>query len=314
MIGIENVKPSQGNRVDKDEQTLSSFVTVEMEREEEEEEASISLRNRFAYEISAPFFHAKEPNGLHLDLRRTFAPDPFLSTLFFKSSFFALSLSSLASEITGSFLLLHWALLAAVLYQFAALLVLLRRDSAIEGGEPRLLVCVTWGLYGLAAPLELLATLLYWTLEHEGGSVSYSLLMPRGGVCVLVLLDGWVLGFVPPRVKQVLLVQIVCAAYALWTLASAFVLDNPEDILGGALRWRSHPWVSAGVALGALVVLPSLLFFLCWGASLWSGWLVFDGSRRRCQGLVQSSKTEMLQLTHHREDWILGCLGDNQLF
>ena len=146
-------------------------------------------------------------------------------------------------------------------------------DASLYGPHS-LLVRLTWASFTLAAPAEVIITMLYWILDHRPGDpVGFTILMNHGGIGLLLVLDGLMIGGIPFRVAQMPLFVIFCMAYLSWTLIFAKSdISNPnradDDRIYDAIRWNEDP--KDAILLSALcaVVLPPAVFLLLRAISL----------------------------------------------
>ena len=189
------------------------------------------------------------------------------------------------------------------------------------------MIYTTWGLYSLAAPLELSICLLYWTAVAGTGpsAFSYVSVCEHGGIAGAVLLDG-VARRIPVRVPQVVFLLGVCGAYLAWTVVDA-VLDigngewgpaYDDDALYPILNWNSDRETAMTASAVAICLVAPGSFAACWllGLVAWRkqttnngddgdetnvakkkngsgccgcGGLVFDGSQRPLLPLRQDA-------------------------
>ena len=70
-------------------------------------------------------------------------------------------------------------------------------------------------------------TILLWVLELDG-TVEYVSVMVHGGGMVLIIIDGFLLGHLPLRMKQFILSEMFSFLYILWSVIHAFSgIGNP---------------------------------------------------------------------------------------
>jgi len=188
------------------------------------------------------------------------------------------------------------------------------------------LIYTIWGLYSLAAPLELSICLLYWAAVAGTGpsAFSYVSVCEHGGIALAVLLDGVTRG-IPVRVPQVAYLLGLCGLYLVWTVVDAVLgIGNGEwgpayddDALYPILNWNSNRETAMTASAVAICLVAPGSFFVCWllGLVAWRkqttddddtnvakkkngsgccgcggcGGLIFDGSQRPLLPLRQDA-------------------------
>lgn len=146
---------------------------------------------------------------------------------------------------------------------------------------------LTWGLFALAAPAEIVVTVGYWTLVWDGTSsaFTYRNLMIHGGFMLIVLLEGLVINRIPIRLRHFWLVAAYLILYLAWTVLHALLgIGNPEtddDLIYTALQWKNEPGPTTLVGAEILFVLAPVAFLTVCLLSSWSCPCGCDGSHRR---------------------------------
>eukprot|EP00567_Pseudictyota_dubia_P003238 CAMPEP_0197456188 /NCGR_PEP_ID=MMETSP1175-20131217/42718_1 /TAXON_ID=1003142 /ORGANISM="Triceratium dubium, Strain CCMP147" /LENGTH=366 /DNA_ID=CAMNT_0042990221 /DNA_START=68 /DNA_END=1168 /DNA_ORIENTATION=+ len=249
----------------------------------------ISCIARIRYELRSSPFHTREPCGRYIDIRKTFCPEPVRSVLLVRISFFLIMLEILIQNLLATspdarwfFMayLTHWGLVVALAYQLSALAgMVLRRTVMVQtqdgNDKCNILLLISWALFAVALPAEVILSVLYWALVHEQGDpVSYQIVMLHGGISVLLLIDGFFVGSVPLRIKQVLFLMVFCVCYLLWTVVFAESdIRNPDkanndDAIYDALEWNRNPEGSAILSAMCAFVVPPIVFSSFWALSL----------------------------------------------
>ena len=177
--------------------------------------------------------------------------------------------------------LTHWGLVAAIAYQLCAVLCLIPaiRQKALyqprSGESCSLFVRITWGLFSLAAPVELIICILYWGLDYSPGNpVHYHLIYNHGGVALLLMVDGFLFSAFPLQLKQLVFTVAFCIAYLTWTIIFAESdIPNPnvsesDDYIYNALEWNANARVAEVLASLCAFVLPPIVFVVFWLISL----------------------------------------------
>lgn len=223
-----------------------------------------------------------DANGKTIDLERTFRPCPHLLTGA-KLSFLVWSLQVLIATLIDflepkSFwlaYLTHWGLLLSVLYQTLSFSRMILPVSQEPVG---FLTRFAWGTFTTAANVEVIITLLYWTLDYKGGPVTYLNIMKHGIIMLEIWIDGFIINRIPIRLKQVLWVYILSAAYLTWTgIQAASGIGNPnrndsnpatdDDAIYGVMNWTKRPAAAAVVTILILVIGIPILILATWYVS-----------------------------------------------
>lgn len=245
---------------------------------------------RLRHELTNPLFDLSEPDGVQIDVEQTFAPRPYWRSWLTRLLFLAISVESLFATLHNTppwnrwfFMayLTHWGLVAAIAYQLCAVLCLIPaiRQKALY--QPRsgelcaLFVRITWGLFSLAAPVELVICILYWGLDYSPGHpVHYYLVMNHGGIALLLMVDGFLLSSFPLQLKQLVFTVVFCIVYLAWTIIFAESnIPNPnvsesDDYIYYALEWNANAKVAEVLASLCAFVLPPIVFVIFWLISL----------------------------------------------
>mgnify|MGYP005848831407 CR=1 FL=1 len=203
--------------------------------------------------------------------------------------------------------LTHWSLLVTMAYFISSWFHTLQNSSTLlqrkyttttttnstttnqQQNHPTILHKLTWGLFALAAPAEIVVTVGYWTLEWDGSTGTgfyYRNIMVHGGCLILVLLDGFYINRIPVRLRHFGLLFAYLLLYMIWTLIHALLeIGNPDyendDNLYTALQWKEEPWSTLQYAGLFLLVLAPLAFCFVWCLSLYSCPCNWSGDNRR---------------------------------
>lgn len=221
-------------------------------------------------------------NGKTIDLERTFRPRPHLFTGV-KLGFLVWSIQVMIANLIETpepkvfwlAYLTHWGLLLTVLYQT---LSFLRAILPVSQEPVKFLTRFAWGTFTTAANVEVIITLLYWTLDYKGGPVSYLNIMRHGIFMLEIWIDGFIINRIPIRLKQVLWVYILSAAYLTWTgIQAASGIGNPnrndsnpatdDDAIYGVMNWTKRPAAAAVVTILILVIGIPILILATWYVS-----------------------------------------------
>jgi len=268
---------------DNDSRSIASHVSIVQTRT-----PCTTCSVRLRHEITSPLFGISEPEGKHIDIARTFAPRPLYLSWLLRLSFLVISLESLFQTLKGTpqwkrwfFMayLTHWGLVVAIVYQVAAVACLMFRNRVLyqphRGEKCSRLVRLTWGLFSLAAPVELIICILYWGLDYvPGKSVNLLLVMNHGGIALLLLVDGFILSSYPLQLKQGIFTIMFCVAYLIWTVVFAETdIPNPnvpenDDYIYHVLEWNANIRGAEIVSSLCAFVLPPTVFAMFWIISL----------------------------------------------
>lgn len=143
---------------------------------------------------------------------------------------------------------------------------------------------LTWMLFVIAAPGEIVVALGYWGLEWDGTAESalvYSNVMVHGVIVAVVLVDGFVLNRIPLRLTHAMFLLLYLSAYLVWTVVyETLDIDNPwttdddgnmyDDHLYRALQWQDDLLGTMIAAAQLLFVAVPVAFTVVWGLSLYT--------------------------------------------
>ena len=195
--------------------------------------------------------------------------------------------------------LTHWTLTMSLLYLITSWYhslqstILLRRRNSSQGDLPNnnnntstvtIFHKVTWVLFAIAAPGEIVVAFGYWGLEWDGTAETalvYRNLMIHGVIVAIVLMDGFVLNRIPLRLSHGLFLLAYLATYLVWTVVYEILnIDNPwttdddeniyDDHLYKALQWQDDLTGTTIAAAQLLFVAVPVAFVVAWGLSLYS--------------------------------------------
>jgi len=257
----------------------------------------------FFAEFKLPFWSLRDVNTRVLSVQESFAPLPKIRTLLIKLLLFGWSLSVLILDFSRYeddfdyyfIFLTNWALLIALLYFLASLIntVCGVGEQFASQERPGFLVRLAWGLFSTAATNQVLVVILFWTVEHQRGEpVDYYSWMKHGIIALLVLLEGFLVNHIPIRAKHFLFVFIFDVLFLIWSVVHNLLgIGNPfrmdgdpdtdDDAIYAVLNWKERPGLTSALALGALLVVAPLTFYILWAVSLYSFPCRFDGGSRR---------------------------------
>ncbi|KAL7505363.1 hypothetical protein ACHAWX_000605 [Stephanocyclus meneghinianus] len=245
------------------------------------------------HELTSALFDLSEPSvdisstevGVptsSIDVSKTFCPRPRIpciaAKVFFTAWVIAMMVLSIEQSQFESFwlaYLTHWGWTVTVAYFLFSLgTACYLSKCELPNGVDRssgALVKVTWGLFAIALPGEVIICLLFWFLEFDG-TVQYVSLMLHGIGILLLAIDGFLINRIPLRIKQFFLFEAFAASYLIWNIIFSFSgLGNPyresgaqdDDAIYSSLRWKTNTASAVTTAVLVLLVANPILFLLC---------------------------------------------------
>lgn len=243
-------------------------------------------------------FTIKEATGKYIDVPESFAPRPKWWMVVFKLVIFVAVAYMMVGEVIKtspkSFFFAtfdHWALTVTTMYLFMSLAGNITRkassDPDFASGKylPNLWHKITWVLFEIAAPSQLLATIAFWAFEYEGVDPEI-MLMVHGIVLVLLLTEGLGVNRVPVRINHQWFLLSFIYAFLLWALIHSYSqIGNPSKVgeisLYSFLQWNVTPVQALLSTIFILFVVAPLAYWLVWCLSLYSMPWKFTGRYRR---------------------------------
>jgi len=234
------------------------------------------------FDLSEPPKNEGDTAASLIDVSRTFSPRPRCLSIAAKVfltawviAIMALSIEQTQFENFWLAYLTHWGWTVTVAYFLFSLgTACYLSKFALANGVDRIcgvLVKITWGLFAIALPSEVIICLLFWFLEFDG-SVQYVSLMLHGIGILLIAIDGFLINRIPLRMKQFFLFEAFAAIYLIWNIVFSFSgLGNPyresgaqdDDAIYSSLRWKTNTASAVTTAVLVLVVANPILFLLC---------------------------------------------------
>lgn len=271
--------------------TRSTWMNKNDEQDGDESRYMTELQERNLFTI-------KETTGKYVDIPASFAPRPKWWMVLFKFVIFVVVAYMLVGEIIKTspkaFFFAtfdHWALTVTTMYLFMSLVGNITRkassDPDFASGKylPTMWHKITWVLFEIAAPSQLLATIAFWAFEYEGVDPEI-MLMVHGIVLVLLLMEGLGVNRIPVRINHQWFFLAFIYAFLLWTLIHSYTqIGNPakfgEISLYSFLQWNVTPVQAVLSTILILIVIAPLAYFFIWGLSLFSFPWKFTGRHRR---------------------------------
>ena len=254
---------------------------------------------RVSAELRHPPYAAHEPSASSSDHTvllhgpNTFGPrGPWMLVL--KTGLMVWSASAFVEGLLGTpadfrlfyfAYLTHWTLMVALLYLVTSWFHTLQTTLLTPNNTTNTSVTVfhklTWALFSVAAPGEIVVALGYWGLEWDGSASGffYRNFMIHGVIVGIVLVDGLVINRIPVRITHYAVLVVYLSAYLAWTLVFELTdMDNPwaeatddsDDRLYSALAWKDDPWATSLAAAQLLFVIVPLAFFVVYAISLYA--------------------------------------------
>lgn len=232
-------------------------------------------------------FRACGPAGGVLDVKQTFGVCgdgvPYLS-IFIKSITCAWAIAvlgqSIAKQTHPEFwiaLLSYWGWIVTNLYflcSIACTLFLSRSQFRQQGqSSAGWLPNLTWSLFAMALPAEILICILYWVLDYDG-NLDYVRVMVHGGGILLIIVDGVVVNRIPIRAKQLIFSELLSVTWIIWSIIHDLAgIGNPnrndgdpdtdDDSIYGAISWKNSTTSAVVLSVAVVLVVNPLLFLLC---------------------------------------------------
>jgi len=260
--------------------------TQNSEREEsgDERECCSNMISRLVAEWRLGMFSTLDTNDKTVDLVKTFRPEPKLFWGIIKLFILGWNVSTIAISINDSTqsgfwlaYLTHWGVLSMLFYNLNSFLALV--VVPISQDNVKVYNQIIWMSYTVAVNMGFIIVILYWTLDYEGGSITYKNAMIHGILSLLVFLDGAIVNRIPIRFKQISWVYLVELIYILWNIIHAFSgIGNPEsvdvdpdtddDAIYGVLNWNERAGKAVIVIVLVFFLATPLLFLIIWSMSL----------------------------------------------
>ena len=149
----------------------------------------------------------------------------------------------------------------------------LKQPNIHERESLNALVKITWLLYGVATPAELMIVLMYWTSVYNySDSISYGNIYAHAILAVLLLIDGNLISHIPIRGKQIIVSTCVATLYVIWTIIhSAADIGNGNmdgDLFYNVIDWKDKPAKTSVCVVIIITVVNPIMFFIVWYCSL----------------------------------------------
>jgi len=259
---------------------------------------------RFVEEWRLSLFGVEDYNGQILDIKRTFAPHPWIAVAFVRFLFAGLTMATIVAnffvvDYPPEFFFAWFTNLStipALAYLVASFVATVqlgcRRQNTRPGDFPSS-VRFAWGLFSLSVPAQLLATVLFWTIVYTPSrDLGYLDLFKHGILAAILMFDGLVVSYIPVRFHHFWFPLLFGTLYMVWNVIHSFTgIGNPskhdndpetdDDAIYNALNWNKRPGTAVFWGVVSYLILFPLLFFLTWVLSSTGGGCRFDGSNRR---------------------------------
>lgn len=139
--------------------------------------------------------------------------------------------------------------------------------------QPSSIVCLTWCLYSISLPAEILVAIGYWAFEYDPEEKMTCINFYKHGIIAcLILVDGNIIGRIPLRIKHWKGVFLYGILYLIWSMVVSYLkLGKKHGIIYSFIDWRDDPEKAAGIGFFLLFLLGPLVFGACWLISLSDG-------------------------------------------
>ena len=262
---------------------------------------SMNVCTRLCSELTMPPFQIQEIDNKIVNIPASFCPSPLWLTGSIKFLLLVLSVTTLSFGILDwsptyfdyFFGFDHCTLVITVLYFILSLYNTAFPPIFTSAGDPTLCIKCTWALFAVAAPAQLLSTIIFWGIEFINGDertrtiVSY---MVHGGLFVLLMMEGLILNRIPIRACHLVYPFRLVTLYIIWTVLYEYFeigymiepnADEGSTNLYPYFSWKDDPGMAAAICATTLLVILPVLFTMIWLISLSSCCCVCKGLNRR---------------------------------
>lgn len=173
---------------------------------------------------------------------------------------------------------------------------------------------MTWLFFSASVNLGLLNVVLYWTILFDGG-VGFTDIAMHGGVLLAVLMDGFLVGKIPIRIKHIIIVWFVACLYLIWMgIQELLGLGNgnwagedPEDdvnddVLYEHVQWKNEPYKSYFYTTVIMFVVVPVLFIITWFMSFVAARFKFNGTGYRLYGQNEGDTSSVAKKSSKKVD------------
>lgn len=282
---------------------------MDYDEEMQENEDDMSIRkkrcccgigpNRLRFELSkeCTMFSIEEPSGGSLHVEKVFAPRG-LHTLLIRLFFFSWSTAAFVSHILRyprenlyifAGFMTNWVWFLVICYQFLAVLLSTTKLSLRQPGEgdsPFFFVRLTWVMFSIACPLQILVSILFFVLQSgfsHTSTTTYLGIMEFGVVLFMIIFDGFILGSIPIKLKQIIFPEMIFFFYLIWTLIHDFtgigngmweidedgvLIEKDPGSLYPFLAWKTNTISTAIFFSSGIFLAIPVCYFLLWFLSL----------------------------------------------
>lgn len=284
------------------------------------DDGSMDGTTRYYKELTEQFdpFHIQEIDGKYVDVRDTFTPRPKwwtvplkLIILIWTTTVFVDGFMATGPSFFYFATFAHLSLVVTLAYLICSFLCNILRspskttDQYSDGKDffPSVWLQLTWVLFAIAAPSQVLSALIFWctefpfqTFDLQGSLILY------GTIWILLLAEGFWVNRVPLRVNHQWYFLGFYFLFLLWSLIHSYLgIGNPlevNDVLYPFLQWNESPWFTVLYSMISLLIVAPLVFWFVWKLSLWSSPLIFQGLNRRYLSLDDSELVDMYVELH----------------
>jgi hypothetical protein len=273
--------------------------TTTKRRKAATETVDLSLQRRYSEEIQERnLYTIKDPNGKYLDTLASFNPKPRSWAIAVKLVIFIwltfITVDGFLQTEPKLFYLAtfdHWASVTTVIYLWCSFLCHAKRphtrkfqsSNNLPNGWHR----CTWTLFSIAAPVQLLASLAFWTFEFHGKDLDRALVY-HFSAWMFLMVEGLAVNSTPVRINHQWYFFGMVYLFLLWSLIHSYTnIGNPTqrnnhvETLYPFLKWNKAPFLTTFYCLICLLIVNPLVYGFIWLVSLYSFPFSFEGQYRR---------------------------------
>eukprot|EP00592_Proboscia_alata_P029202 CAMPEP_0194433522 /NCGR_PEP_ID=MMETSP0176-20130528/77231_1 /TAXON_ID=216777 /ORGANISM="Proboscia alata, Strain PI-D3" /LENGTH=171 /DNA_ID=CAMNT_0039250813 /DNA_START=1 /DNA_END=512 /DNA_ORIENTATION=+ len=150
-----------------------------------------------------------------------------------------------------------------------------------------------WALFSMACVGEITAVAFYWALQYVfvgGMPITWITWMQHCLICVFVFIDGFIIGRIPLRAKQVIFPMNLLFWFWFWTAIhyifgigvgnktdgnegsddkDVTAISDDDSLYPGLINWGSLQGRSTAISFVMTAVLSPLVFYMCWMVSFY---------------------------------------------
>jgi len=279
--------------------------------------SNATSKSAFYRDLTSPIFSLEESHDKVIDVQASFVPQPLWCTSLIRAAFFLFTFGStiysyyswivhFKNDVWIGYLTHISATLTDV--YFALIVICSMYPHLIPqpdvGSRPNFLTRLIWGLYSFVMTYQIIITVLFWALVYNPtNEIIFSDVSLHGAFIPILLIDGFIIGKIPVRLKQVVFGILGFFLYTPWSIIHSLndIGTSAEDRLDGdgeplyaVLNWQDHPMVATIIVIIVLLFVIPIVFGFVWMLSVYSFCCKFDGSGRRVISINEKSDPSAL--------------------